>query len=181
MQIANRSATTAQQGVVGNALTDIIRARVGQFTFAGRLLTAGRRIFTASSNRLLARALLNPDSLKDLIALRKLSKKSKAAAVILAKLGASNFLVQDDLPEQPPKESVIKQESEREDVTNLKGLFRRTTKKDDQVSSLLNEGEGADDGANMTRMASISTPNVNTNLFAQAQPDRDWETNLLNL
>ena len=168
LQIANRSATTAQQGVVGNALTDIIRARVGQFTFAGRLLTAGRRIFTASSNRLLARALLNPDSLKDLIALRKLSKKSKAAAVILAKLGASNFLVQDDLPEQPPKESVIKQESEREDVTNLKGLFRRTTKKDDQVSSLLNEGEGADDGANMTRMASISTPNVNTNLFAQA-------------
>ena len=47
-------------------------------------------------------------------------------------------------------------------------MFRRTTKKDDQVSSLLNEGEGADDGANMTRMASISTPNVNTNLFAQA-------------
>jgi len=112
LQIANRSATTAQQGVVGNALTDIIRARVGQFTFAGRLLTAGRRIFTAGSNRLLARALLNPDSLKDLIALRKLSKTSKATAVILAKLGASNFLVQDDLPTQPTKEAVIEQDVE---------------------------------------------------------------------
>ena len=166
LQIANRSAKTAQQGVVGNALTDIIRARVGQFTFAGRLLTAGRRIFTASSNRLLARALLNPDSLKDLIALRKLSKKSKAAAVILAKLGASNFLVQDDLPKQPPKEVVIEQK--KETINPFEGLFSRGSKKVDQVSSLLNENEGFDDGADMTQMASISTPNINPNLLAQA-------------
>ena len=116
MQIADRSAVTAQQGMVGNALTDIIRARVGQFTFAGRMLTAGRRIFTASSNRLLARALLNPDSLKDLIALRKLSKTSKATAVILSKLGASNFLVQDDRAPVPPKEAVIEQDSNIDEI-----------------------------------------------------------------
>ena len=166
LQIASRSAKTAQQGVVGNALTDIIRARVGQFTFAGRLLTAGRRIFTASSNRLLARALLNPDSLKDLIALRKLSKKSKAAAVILAKLGASNFLVQDDLPKQPPKEAVIEQK--KETINPFEGLFSRGSKKVDQVSSLLNENEGFDDGADMTQVASVPTPNINPNLLAQA-------------
>ena len=116
LQIADRSAVTAQQGMVGNALTDIIRARVGQFTFAGRMLTAGRRIFTASSNRLLARALLNPDSLKDLIALRKLSKTSKATAVILSKLGASNFLVQDDRAPVPPKEAVIEQDSNIDEI-----------------------------------------------------------------
>ena len=116
MQIADRSAVTAQQGMIGNALTDIIRARVGQFTFAGRMLTAGRRIFTASSNRLLARALLNPDSLKDLIALRKLSKTSKATAVILSKLGASNFLVQDDRAPVPPKEAVIEQDSNIDEI-----------------------------------------------------------------
>ena len=78
LQISSRSAKTAQQGLVGSAFTDIIRARVGQFTLAGRLLTAFRRIFTATSNRLIARALLNPASLKDLIALRTMKKGSKA-------------------------------------------------------------------------------------------------------
>jgi hypothetical protein len=158
LQIANRSAATAQQGVVASAFTDIIRARVGQFTVAGRLLTAFRRIFTAASNRMIARALLNPDSLKDLIALKKLPKKSKAAAAILAKLGGSVFMVQDDLPTQPSKETVIEQDIE-------------TT--DDQVSSLLNEGEGADDGGQMAAMPLVDTPslvvpNVNPNLFAKA-------------
>ena len=48
LQIANRTAPSAQQGVVGSALTDLIRARLGQFTLAGRLFTAGRRIFYSS-------------------------------------------------------------------------------------------------------------------------------------
>ena len=45
LQIASRKAPVAQQGVVGSAFTDLIRARKGQFTLAGRLFTAGRRIF----------------------------------------------------------------------------------------------------------------------------------------
>ena len=126
LQISSRSAASAQQGVVGSAFTDIIRARLGQFTLAGRLFTAGRRIFTAASNRMIARALLNPDSLKDLISLRKLSKTSKAAAVILAKLGGSIFMVQDDRPTPPPKEAIIEQETPDlsmlfEDIVSPKG------------------------------------------------------------
>ena len=154
LQIASRSATTAQQGVVASAFTDIIRARVGQFTVAGRLLTAFRRIFTAASNRVIARALLNPDSLKDLIALKTLPKRSKAAAVILAKLGGSVFMVQDDLPTQPSKETVIEQDIE-------------TT--DDQVSNLLNEGEGADDGGQMAAIDTppLQTPGINPSLLSQ--------------
>ena len=113
LQLSSRSAKTAQQGLVGSAFTDIIRARVGQFTVAGRLLTAGRRIFTGSSNRLLARALLNPDSLKDLIALRKLSKTSRAAAIILGKLGGSIFTLPDEGVPVPPKDAVIEQGSDR--------------------------------------------------------------------
>ena len=119
LQISSRSAASAQQGVLGSALTDIIRARLGQFTFAGRLFTAGRRLATAASNRMIARALLNPDSLKDLIALRKLSKKSKAYSVILAKLGGSIFMVQDDLPTQPPKEAIIEEEVPIPDISNM--------------------------------------------------------------
>lgn len=119
LQISSRSAASAQQGVVGSAFTDIIRARLGQFTLAGRLFTAGRRIFTAASNRMIARALLNPDSLKDLIALRKLSKKSKAYSVILAKLGASIFMVQDDRPTPPPKEAIIEEEVPIPDMSDM--------------------------------------------------------------
>ena len=67
-------------------------------------------------------------------------------------------MVQDDLPTQPSKETVIEQDIE-------------TT--DDQVSSLLNEGEGADDGGQMAAMPLVDTPslvvpNVNPNLFAKA-------------
>ena len=75
---------------------------------------------------MIARALLNPDSLKDLIALRKLSKTSKAAAVILAKLGGRIFMVQDDRPTPPPKEAIIEQETPDvsmlfEDIVNPEG------------------------------------------------------------
>ena len=165
LQIASRSAATAQQGVVGNAFTDIIRARVGQFTFAGRLLTAGRRIFTATSNRLIARALLNPDSLKDLIALRKLSKKSKAAAVILSKLGGSIFILPDDGVPVPPKDQIIEQESKGMKTTSFKKTDFGSQRIIDQVSSLLNEGEGADDGISMAQ-ANLQTPPINTSLVA---------------
>jgi len=113
LQISSRSAASAQQGLVGSAFTDIIRARVGQFTLAGRLLTAFRRIFVGSSNRLLARALLNPNSLKELIALRAMKKGSKAAAIILGKLGGSIFTLPDDGTPVPPKDAVIEQGSDR--------------------------------------------------------------------
>jgi len=119
LQISSRSAPPIQTGVVGSAFKDIVRARVGQFTVAGRLFTAGGRILTGASNRLLARALLNPDSLKDLIALRKMKKGSKQAAVILSKLGGSMFLVQDDRPTGLPKESVIDQEIPIPDISNM--------------------------------------------------------------
>ena len=125
LQISSRSAKTAQQGLVGSAFTDIIRARVGQFTLAGRLLTAGRRIFTGSSNRLLARALLNPNSLKDLIALRTMKKGSKAAAIILAKLGGSIFMVPDEGIPVPPRDAVIEQDSDiKQDIEPTSSLPR---------------------------------------------------------
>jgi len=126
LQIASRKAPAAQQGVVGSALTDLIRARLGQFTLAGRLFTAGRRIFTAASNRVIARALLDPNSLKELLALKNLKTGSKQAAVILAKLGGSIFItLPDDGASIPSKSSVSE---EREDVINMKGLFNRETK-----------------------------------------------------
>ena len=152
LQIANRTAPSAQQGVIGSAFTDIIRARLGQFTLAGRLFTAGRRIFTATSNRVIARALLNPDSLKDLIALRTLKRGSKQAAVILAKLGGSIFILPDEGTPVPPKESVIEQDVGT--IQNLRGLFNR-------------RAPASDDRAQV-QTPQINTPGISEALLATA-------------
>jgi len=94
LQITARSAPASLQreGVYGNFFTDIIRARVGQFTPTGRLLTAGKRIYTRSSNAILKNAILNPESLKDLVKLKTLKKSSAEAAYILGKLNGMIFM-----------------------------------------------------------------------------------------
>ena len=133
----------------------MIRARLGQFTLAGRLFTAGRRIFTAASNRVIARALLDPNSLKDLLALRNLKTGSKQAAVILAKLGGSIFItLPDDGASIPPKSSVSE---EREDVINMRGLFNRETKEPSIDLSMIPQSP---------KVEPINAPNINPNLFA---------------
>jgi hypothetical protein len=94
LQITARKAPASLQreGVYGNFFTDIIRARVGQFTPTGRLLTAGKRIYTRSSNAILKNAILKPESLKDLVKLRTLKKSSAEAAYILGKLNGMIFM-----------------------------------------------------------------------------------------
>ena len=159
LQIASRKAPAAQPGVVGSAFTDLIRARLGQFTLAGRLFTAGRRIFTATANRVFARALLDPNSLKDLLALRNLKTGSKQAAVILAKLGGSIFItLPDDGASIPSKSSVSE---EREDVINMQGLFNRETKEPSIDLSMIPQSP---------KVEPINAPNINPNLFAAKQP-----------
>ena len=115
--IARKPPSRAAEGVVANAFTDIIRARLGQFTTPGRIFTAGRRLFTSASNRVIARALLNPTSLKDLLALRQLPRSSKRAMAILAKLGGSIFILPDDGAPIPPKSAVIEQDAPTSNLT----------------------------------------------------------------
>ena len=99
---------------------------------------------------MIANAIKNPKDLELLVSLRKYTTFSKATAAILAKLGGSIFL-----------------DSEEE---------IRTPVVEDQVSSLLKEGEGADDGAEVVQLASapventapLVVPSVNPNLLAKA-------------
>ena len=92
LTISGRKVSSRTEGVVGSALTDIIRARLGQFTFAGRLFTASRRIYKKAAERIMKNALLDPESLNDLIKLRKLKSSTKEGIVILSKLGGSIFI-----------------------------------------------------------------------------------------
>jgi hypothetical protein len=87
-----RPPNAASEGMVGSAFSDIIRARLGQFTLMGRLFTAARRIYKRGSEMVIANALLNPASLKDLAALRVLKPTSERAAEILGKLGGYIFV-----------------------------------------------------------------------------------------
>ena len=93
LQISGRkSPSRAAEGVFGSAFSDIIRARLGQFTLLGRLFTASRRIYKKASERVMANALLNPQSLKELVELKKLKPNTERAAIILSKLGGSIFI-----------------------------------------------------------------------------------------
>jgi hypothetical protein len=86
-----RGPSRAAEGTIGSAFSDFIRAGTGQFTLTGRLFTAFRRIGKSARERVIANALLNPQSLKELIELRKLKPNSKKAAIILGKLAGSIF------------------------------------------------------------------------------------------
>ena len=101
LKILERKAPSVQaQGFFGNVLTDILRTHLGQFTKPGRMLTAARRVFTSASNRVIANALLNPQSLKLLIELKKLKPGTKRTTIILHKLGGHVF-IDDDLTTSP--------------------------------------------------------------------------------
>ena len=124
LQITSRKPpATGVEGMVGNFVTDIIRARLGQFTQPGRLFTAGRRIFASAANRVIANALLNPQSLSLLMQLRKLSRKSKYAAAILGKLGGSIFILPDEgdieFPETQSESNLFNQEKDAERLAAL--------------------------------------------------------------
>lgn len=96
LQITARKAPAklAEEGVYGNIVTDFIRVKVGQFSQAGRLLTAGKRIYHKTSNSIMKNAILNPENLADLMKLKKLNPKSVEAAYILGKLNGMLYFDQ---------------------------------------------------------------------------------------
>jgi len=96
LQITARKAPAklAEEGVYGNIITDFIRVKVGQFSQAGRLLTAGKRIYHKTSNHIMKNAILNPENLADLMKLKKLNSKTAEAAYILGKLNGMLYLDQ---------------------------------------------------------------------------------------
>ena len=85
-------AARGTDGVWGSVFSDIIRARIGQFGPLGRTLTAIKRIYKTASDRVIANAMLNPASLKELVELRNLKPTTERAAIILSKLGGHIFI-----------------------------------------------------------------------------------------
>jgi len=101
LKISARRQPPKSMGVFGSAFSDIIRARLGQFTLMGRLFTASRRIYAKAAERVMANALLNPQSLRELIELRKLKPNTTQAIAILSKLDGSIF-IKDNFEDAQP-------------------------------------------------------------------------------
>ena len=133
LQISGRKAPArAAEGVVGNFFTDIIRARLGQFTKAGRIFTALRRVFSSASNRVIKNALLNPQSLRELIELKNLKPGSKRAAIILNKLGGHTFIPDEGgvlVPQEDKKnvsETPYNPKNQSSNTSNIEEIIETT-------------------------------------------------------
>jgi hypothetical protein len=74
----------------------LIRAQVGMFTRGGRILTAIDRIRGRAANSALTRALLDPDALRQMVALRGIDARTKKATTFLGNIGASAFLMESE-------------------------------------------------------------------------------------
>ena len=70
------------------------------------------------------------------MALRHMKTGSKAAAVILAKLGGSVFILPDEGTPVPPKSDLIEQDTEVGSVQQLGGLFNRKAPAPDNTAQL---------------------------------------------
>lgn len=84
----NRSNTAFWTDTVKN----ISRAYVGLFTRPGRFITAMDRLRGRAANRLIAKAMLNPESMRELMALRGVSMESAKAVSFMGSMGASVLL-----------------------------------------------------------------------------------------
>ena len=86
LEITTRKSTDKTISKAETALNDIIRARLGQFTVAGRTFTALKKIVRADVDKQLAEIITDPKRLEDLVKLKNFKKDSKAAKQIITRL-----------------------------------------------------------------------------------------------
>lgn len=75
-----------------DTLKNLTRAYVGLFTRPGRFLTAADRIRGRAANRVLYKAMTDPESLAELTALRGVDMRTKKAAAVISALSGSALL-----------------------------------------------------------------------------------------
>ena len=86
LEITSRKSAQKTIGKAETALNDIIRARLGQFTVAGRTFTALKKIVRSDVDKQLAEIITDPKRLEDLLKLKTVKKDSKAAKQIITRL-----------------------------------------------------------------------------------------------
>ena len=92
LEITSRKRPANIVGRGETALNDLIRARLGQFTVAGRTFTAIKKIFSSNLNKQLADILTEPARLEELLKLEKVKTGSTFAKQALTRLFGYNVL-----------------------------------------------------------------------------------------
>jgi hypothetical protein len=106
LKILDRTETGPIAGKFNNSLDDFIRARLGQFTFAGRVFTGAKKLVTNSINKQMGDIILNPAALDDLMKLKDVAPKNTAKRdAILSKV--FQYSIQDVSPDQEFSPSMI--------------------------------------------------------------------------
>ena len=106
LKILDRTETGPIATKFNNSLDDFIRARLGQFTFAGRVFTGTKKLVTNSINKQMGDIILNPAALDDLMKLKNVSPKNTTRRdAILAKV--FQYGIQDVSPDQEFSPSMI--------------------------------------------------------------------------
>ena len=164
LEITTRKSAQKTIGKAETALNDIIRARLGQFTVAGRTFTALKKIVRADVDKQLAEIITDPDRLKQLLELKKVKSGSKTAKQIISRLFGYYVLDEKFFEDDQFTPLMIDFVDTQKVSQNIKDV--------EETQKFLTQNTELDNRFNETIMpqGDISqTQNVNPNLFAQAQ------------
>ena len=164
LEITTRKSAQKTIGKAETALNDIIRARLGQFTVAGRTFTALKKIVRADVDKQLAEIITDPKRLEDLIKLKTMKKDSKAAKQIISRLFGYYIFDERFFEDDQFTPTMI-------DFVDTNKISQNV-KEAEEIINLAQNTE-LDNRFNETVMpqGNISqTQSVNPNLLAQAQP-----------
>ena len=163
LEITTRTSAQKTIGKAETALNDIIRARLGQFTVAGRTFTALKKIVRSDVDKQLAEIITDPKRLDDLIKLKNVKKDSKAAKQIITRLFGyyifdEKFFEDDQFT--PTMIDFVDTQQISQDIENV-----------DKAENLLAQNTELDNRFNQTVLPSgdiSQTQNVNPNLLTKA-------------
>jgi hypothetical protein len=86
LEITTRKSAQKTISKAETALNDIIRARLGQFTVAGRTFTALKKIFRSDIDKQLAEIMTDPKKLEQLLSLKNVKTTSDTAKQTISRL-----------------------------------------------------------------------------------------------
>jgi hypothetical protein len=172
LEITTRKSTQKTISKAETALNDIIRARLGQFTVAGRTFTALKKIVRADVDKQLAEIITDPKRLEDLVKLKNLKKDSKAAKQIITRLFGYYIFDERFFEDDQFTPSMI-------DFVDTNKISQNVEEAEKVIN--LAQNIELDNRFNQTVMPQGNVPApqaVNTNLLAQAPTNTGIMTNL---
>ena len=173
LEITTRTSAQKTIGRAETALNDVIRARLGQFTVAGRTFTALKKIVRSDVDKQLAEIITDPKRLDDLIKLKNVKKDSKLAKQIITRLFGYYIFDEkffEDDQYTPAMIDFVDTQQISQDIENV-----------NKAENLLAQNTELDNRFNQAVLPSGSVPppqNVNTNLLAKAPENKGIMQNL---